>query len=786
MYLTRKIEICIYGKEPEIKDAFRKQLSGWRNIARSTANEVLSYLYSIDRLRNTKLSEERDIDDFCTPDKKSDFIKGSYSVANNFFVERMRGRIPADISNCLFKSVTKRYLASRYDIIKGKITLPIYRNTIPLPFSSVSLKNLHWDESDKGFIFNLFGITLVINLGRDRSNNKKLIESCMRKEIELFESSIIIDDYSNKIFLLMTYSGTPKEYRLDDDRAMDVSLSVDNPIIVKFNGEIKKIGNKEEFLHRRLQIQAARRRAQINSRYLSGGKGRRRKLYSVYKFRNKEKDYILTRVHTYTKMVVDYAVKNRCKTIILMNQEEQEQYVKNEPFLLRNWNYFGIKHKLEYKAKLNGINIVIKKVILMLAFVILSGALYGQRIDICRNAVQTVISGINSHTSEQVINLLSKEFSISGYKGDIAKKVVDILIRQLNETVLTAKETGCDQIKEGLKLTYDFEYKTLGSKEAFFVFDSLNQILGLSLLDIKVKTMGNTEIVKDTAQKIRTIPFKLAGRLITVDVLINDTTRTFLLDSGSPRIVLNSKYFPSENPESKRLSEAKGVGGNIPGMDLYHLRKFCWAGDVIYDQDFITVDLTHLEKSRGIVIYGMIGYELLKDYDIVFDYQNKKLTLVSPEMYDMFKSSNLKGMNFISVPFELRKHIPVVKISVLGKHFRFGVDCGAEANLFLQDYFNELKEGDALNGLEELTLRGMDNSENKTKVAPIRKITIGDKEFGDLQFVFADISHLNKGQEQQLDGLLGYEVLSKQITVLSYKRRELIFTGNFPDDYGNN
>jgi transposase len=47
-----------------------------------------------------------------------------------------------------------------------------------------------------------------------------------------------------------------------------------------------------------------------------------------------------------------------------MNQTKREEKAKSdnqngEPFVLRNWSYYGLKEKIDYKAKMVGIKIVV-------------------------------------------------------------------------------------------------------------------------------------------------------------------------------------------------------------------------------------------------------------------------------------------------------------------------------------------------------------------------------------------------------------------------------------------
>ena len=70
--------------------------------------------------------------------------------------------------------------------------------------------------------------------------------------------------------------------------------------------------------------------------------------------------FINTKLHTYSRLLIDFAVKNRCSTINLINQTLKEKDAVKNPFLLRNWGYYGLKQKLAYKANLFGIKIVDK------------------------------------------------------------------------------------------------------------------------------------------------------------------------------------------------------------------------------------------------------------------------------------------------------------------------------------------------------------------------------------------------------------------------------------------
>ncbi len=356
MTLTRRIEIFICEKDSGLKKSLYNQVFNWRYQIVNGANELLSYLYSIDRLKYYKFLTEQTKIDIGIIGARGEPVKegsGSYVLLSG----RMKGEVPTDILNCLQKSVVSKYKYLKPNLFKGGCSLFTYKNNTPVPFSSNSLRNFKYNEESGLYEFTLFGIPFGITLGRDRSNNRRILDNCITEIYKICESSLLIDDKRKKMFLLLSYSSRVKSVILDDGRTVRASLSIDNPIVARFDNEVKQIGSKEEFLYRRIQIQAAVRRAQINSKFSSGGRGRKRKLQAVERFHHKERDYIKTRIHTYSRILVDFAINNRCKYIELVNQAQKESDAKKSAFLLRNWSYYGLKKCIEYKAKAKGVDV---------------------------------------------------------------------------------------------------------------------------------------------------------------------------------------------------------------------------------------------------------------------------------------------------------------------------------------------------------------------------------------------------------------------------------------------
>ena len=102
-----------------------------------------------------------------------------------------------------------------------------------------------------------------------------------------------------------------------------------------------------------------------------------------------------------------------------------------------------------------------------------------------------------------------------------------------------------------------------------------------------------------------------------------------------------------------------------------------------------------------------------------------------------------------------------------------GIDCGAEVNLIDDDLFKALKKSTTKRKTDYLV--GADNDRIAVKKGEIKRLMLGTKSFGKLPTAYSDISHLNKAYKIKTDGLIGFPVLSKQKTLISYDRKELIF-----------
>lgn len=80
-----------------------------------------------------------------------------------------------------------------------------------------------------------------------------------------------------------------------------------------------------------------------------------------------------------------------------------------------------------------------------------------------------------------------------------------------------------------------------------------------------------------------------------------------------------------------------------------------------------------------------------------------------------------------------------------------------------------------MSNISTTELKGASKDSTTVKKGDIKSLNIGKKRFKHLPTVFSDISHLNAHWTNKIDGLLGYEILSRQKLIMSINNKKLIF-----------
>ena len=373
MVITRKIEVYVCESNKDLRKQYYDKICKCRDIAVKTANLGVSHLFMLDNTTPYLSDDDRENLTFlgCSG-KKATKQNAPYVAAS----EKFKGQADMSMLSSVLQNVSKMYNDDKKKGGMWSKSLRSYKANMPIPFKSSCYRNLRFtDHNDKegkphnGSFFTLMGIPFQCKFGKDRSGNRIIMQAVVEGKYKMCTSSLQID--GKKIFLLLCVDIPKKVVKLDENKTLYAFLGVMNPIVcttdIKQKGDIDtdwnlwEIGTEAEFNYRRRQIQEAVKRCQINNRYSHGGHGRFAKTKAIERWRAVESNYVDTKLHTYSKMLIDLAVKHKCGKIALMNQLHREDAAKDDKFVLRNWSYHSLKTKIDYKAKMYGIKIEVEK-----------------------------------------------------------------------------------------------------------------------------------------------------------------------------------------------------------------------------------------------------------------------------------------------------------------------------------------------------------------------------------------------------------------------------------------
>lgn len=253
--------------------------------------------------------------------------------------------------------------------------------------------------------------------------------------------------------------------------------------------------------------------------------------------------------------------------------------------------------------------------------------------------------------------------------------------------------------------------------------------------------------------------FRLAEGLMVVKAAVNQKVGNYIVDTGSPVLVLNT------TPSRGATIQAMGISDKVE-VKAIQVQQFNWTGIQRQDVDAFALDMSHLEMATTIDIAGIIGYDVLKDYQVFLDYSNRKIELLS---FDKEKTNMLPPA--VVIPFKLHGHLPIVKIRIGNKKLRLAIDTGSEVNI-LHDEYEEAIISNLNSAKFEEEIQGVDQKIKLVDATIVEQTKIRNASIRDMKYIFTDLSHL-QANHLDIDGILGYPFLRSGKLLINYKKRKI-------------
>lgn len=373
MILTRKIQLLIVGNNDEVNRVFNYIREGM--ISQNKAmNEYMSALY-LAELNKASKEDRKELNQLYG--RISNSKKGSAYSQDIVFPKGL------PVASSLSMKVKQDFKQScKNGLMYGKVSLPTYRSDNPLlihvDYVRLRSNNPHRDsglyhnyKNHAEFLEHLDNKDLEVFIKFANNITFKLILGNLKKSASLrHEIQMIFEEYykvcsssieidGRKIILNLSMD-IPKEKReLDENVVVGVDVGIAIPAVCGLNindYSRKYIGSVNDFMRVKTKIQHQKSRLQTNLKMTKGGHGRKRKLKTMDKFTDYERNWVQSYNHYISKQVIDFALKNKAKYI---NIEDLSGITKgkNVNKFLKGWSYYQLQSFITYKANKYGIEV---------------------------------------------------------------------------------------------------------------------------------------------------------------------------------------------------------------------------------------------------------------------------------------------------------------------------------------------------------------------------------------------------------------------------------------------
>lgn len=271
------------------------------------------------------------------------------------------------------------------------------------------------------------------------------------------------------------------------------------------------------------------------------------------------------------------------------------------------------------------------------------------------------------------------------------------------------------------------------------------------------------------------IPFKLVDHLIVVEAELKDNKGNFIIDTGSEALILNSVHFDNLYAFQKKHTNTSGVNAVLDNSFEKQIDEFNLNGFKLYNKVSDVINLSHIEKSKKIKLLGIIGYSILKDYEVFVDLHLNQITLTKVDKTGTALNDKVYLEKIVdSIDFKLKNHTIVVNGVINNQKVRFGIDSAAE--------FNQINKSVNKKALQyfipkkRLKLDGASGKTIRVLAGKLHRVKLNENiYFGPMYTVLTNLNQMNEAFGVQLDGILGYEFFAQKRTIINYKKEKLYF-----------
>lgn len=186
------------------------------------------------------------------------------------------------------------------------------------------------------------------------------------------------------------------------------------------------------------------------------------------------------------------------------------------------------------------------------------------------------------------------------------------------------------------------------------------------------------------------LSIETVGKMILIPGEIDGVQGYFMLDTGAPELILNERFFPHRKDGERKILQDVGRK-----MRCRQIRVDHFIMGNVYRDNFalIVTDLGATEAALNREIIGLLGYDVLKHFEVRIDYFGGRIAFCALDAYGKPLSPWLARPADHVFNFVMEGHLPAIECHLAGRpNLRFGLDSGASINLMDEQYSGYLRK----------------------------------------------------------------------------------------------
>lgn len=289
-----------------------------------------------------------------------------------------------------------------------------------------------------------------------------------------------------------------------------------------------------------------------------------------------------------------------------------------------------------------------------------------------------------------------------------------------------------------------------------------------------IKNQHDRDPVIKTDSSDCVIPFSRAGNLIIIRARVDTTEGNFILDTGAPGLVLNIPYFRKYTSTGQSDEIQGGVTGSVEDGGRVNIDSVSFGPVHYYRAEADRINLGHIENRRGIKIHGLLGMQLFKQFEMIIDYENNVIYLhhITKKDDKNYLHRLLKDTSsYIETAINFIENKLITYVYAEGKKLSFIVDSGAESNLIDSRLPDKIMDNITVN--RRVFLTGTGSARIEALSGSMNTLKIRGYEVANLPVIITNLEKLCFAYNRCLDGMLGFDFLSRQKIGFNFVKRKM-------------